>query len=203
MKRKCLSIAIICLGSALAQTGGPETALGIKNVTFVVRLLSPLSTKTARQGDAFTAAIEEPAQFQGGMMEGHITKMHRPQKGVGKGKAEMQFQFERLIYNNRASVVKADLKQVQNSQGARKVDEEGRVIGMTSNKKRLLSTVLLGSAGVAIGAAAGGASGAAAGGAAGVAAGLLIGLKLTTTGADIEFRPGSTFTLSVSDARRR
>jgi hypothetical protein len=182
---------------------GATVGFGLHDTTFVVRLLSPLSTRTAREGDTFTASVEEPSQYQGAAMEGRITRLKRPRKGVGKGKAEVQFRFERLTINGRTATITADLKDVKNSQGLNGVDEEGRAIGVASNKKRILSTLVLGGIGAGIGAAAGGAQGAAVGGAAGAAAGLLIGLKMTTTGSDIEFRPGSVFTLSVSDAGRR
>jgi hypothetical protein len=52
-------------------------------------------------------------------------------------------------------------------------------------------------AGTAIGVASGGASGAAEGGAIGAAVGVLIGTTCTTAGYDLEFEPGSTFTLGV------
>lgn len=200
---RILGLLAMIVWTGFASAQNPTPTFGLHNTTFVVRLLSPLSTKTAQVGYAFTASVDQPSQFQGGLMEGRITKLKRPQKGVGKGKAEVQFQFDRLTHNGQTAVVRADVKDVRNSQGVRKVDEEGRAIGMTSNKKRILSTLLGGAAGAGIGALAGGATGAAAGGAAGAAAGLVIGLKMTTKGSDIEFRPGSTFTLIVSDAGGR
>src|SRR5258708_29412640 len=132
MKKGLIVLAISAWG-AHAQSTGPD--FGLKNTVFVVKLLSPLSTKTAEQGDAFPASVEQPNQYQGTIMEGRITKLKRPERGVGKGKAEIDFQFERLTFNGRTGLVKADLKDVKNSQGVRKVDEEGRVIGVSSNKK--------------------------------------------------------------------
>jgi hypothetical protein len=204
MKKFVLSLTICC-GMTLIQGAAQDNTVrfGLQNVPFVVRLLSPLSTRNGSEGDAFTASVDDPAQFRGGIMEGHITKLKRPKNGVGKGKAEMQFEFERLAFNNQTALIRAELKDVANSQGARKVDEEGHVIGVTSNKKRALSVLITSAAGAAIGAAAGGATGAVAGAAAGAAAGLFIGLKMTTTGTNIEFRPGSLFILSVSDATSR
>jgi len=204
MKRTIWLAAVWTAASfAQAPAENPGPTFNLHNTPFVVRLLSPLSTKNAQVGYAFTASVDQPSQFQGGMMEGRITQLKRPKKGVGKGKSEMVFQFDRLTYNGQTALVKADLKDVKNSQGVRKVDEEGRAIGVTSNKKRVLTTLAGGAIGAGIGALAGGANGAAAGGAAGAAAGLAIGLKMTTAASDIEFKPGSTFTLSVSDAGRR
>ena len=202
--RLIYGVAVVLLAKvALAQGPAPNSpGFGLQNAKFVVKLLSPISTKTGRQGDTFTGSVEEPAQFQGGIMEGRITVLKRPQKGVHKGKAEIRFRFERLTFANQTALLRAELKDVKNSQGVRKVDDEGRVIGMSSQKKRALTTLAMASLGAGIGAAVGGATGAAAGGASGAAVGLLIGLKMTTSGSDIEFRPGSTFTLSVSDLRQ-
>ena len=201
MKKLTWAFAI-CLGIGLAQNQpqNPPPGLGLHDNAFVVKLLSPLSTKTAVEGDVFTASVEEPKQFLGAVMEGRITKLKKPEKGVGKGKAEIQFQFETITFNGQTVAVKAELKDVKNSQGQSKVDEEGHVIGVSSNKKRLLSAVLGAGTGALLGAAAGGGRGAAIGAAAGAAAGLVVGLKMTTAASDIEFKPGSLFTLSVSDA---
>ena len=192
-------IALISLGAiqSPAQTETPK--FGLQDEIFVVRLLSPLSTKTAKEGDVFTSAVEEPESFKGAIMEGRITRLKKPEKGTGKEKAEMQFRFETLTFKNRTEQVRAELKDVKNSAGKSKVDEEGHVVGVSSNKKRILATLLGAGAGAAVGAATGGAKGAGIGAGAGAAAGLLIGLKMTTAASDIEFKPGSTFTLAVSD----
>jgi hypothetical protein len=166
-------------------------------------LLSPLSTKNGREGDTFTATVEEPSQYQGGLMEGRITKLKKPKKGVAKGKAEVQFQFDTLTFSGQTVRIAADLRDVMNSQGVRDVDEEGNVISRTSNRKRIGATIAGGVIGGIIGGLLGGGRGAATGAAAGAAAGLVIGLTMTTSASDIEFRPGSLFTLSVSDSTGR
>lgn len=185
-------------GLAQQPTSTPE--FGLHNTTVVVKLLSPLSTKTAREGDVFTTTVLEPKQLAGAMVMGRITRMKKPAKGTGKGKAEVQFQFESITMNDRSESIKAELTDVKNSEGKEKVDEEGHVIGVSSHKKRIASVLLGAAAGAGIGAAAGGGKGAAAGAAIGGAAGLFIGLKMTTAASDIEFKPGSMFTLIISDA---
>lgn len=82
------------------------------------------------------------------------------------------------------------------------MDEEGQVIGKTSNKKRIGVALIGGAIGVAVGAAIGGAQGAAKLGAVGLAAGVAYGLTMTTAGSQLEFLPGSHFTLEVSDSTR-
>ena len=204
-RMKCLVFIALGVATTLSAQTPPEPqtqALGLQHVNFVAKLLSPISTKTSNQGDMFTAIVEEPPPYQGAVLEGTITKLKKPKKGTGKGKAEIAFEFDTLTFNSRSGPVTADLKEVQNSKGAKAVDEEGRVIGKTSNKKRVLASLAGGALGAGIGALAGGVQGAAKGGAIGLAAGLALGLKMTTAGSDLEFMPGSHFTLDVSDRSR-
>jgi hypothetical protein len=201
-------LLLIVLGVAATLSAQPPVAsgteaFGLEHASFLVKLLSPISTKTSREGDTFTVTVEEPAQYQGASMEGKITKLDSPKRGIGGGKAQVAFEFDTLTFNSRTAPVTVELKDVQNSKGVKAVDEEGHVIGTTSNKKRAFSTLAGGAAGAGIGAIAGGASGAAKGGAIGAAAGLALGLTMTTAGSDLEFLPGSQFRLDVSDRARQ
>jgi hypothetical protein len=198
-----LLTGVICASVLQAQVRPQGPEFGFHGVRFVVKLLSPLSTRTAREGDTFTGSVETPSQYQGALVEGKITKLKKPRKGKGTGKPEIQFQFDTFTYNNRTGRIAANLVDVANSQGVRNVDEEGRVVGKTSNKKRVGAVAAGAAAGALIGVLTGGGAGAAVGAAAGAAAGLVIGVKMTTTGSDIEFRPGSRFTLTVSDATNK
>jgi hypothetical protein len=200
-----LILVAIGVAAGLSAQTPPEAqaqTLGLQHVSFVAKLLSPISTKTSNQGDMFTAIVEDPAQYQGAVLEGRITKLKKPKKGVGKGKAEIAFEFDTITFNSKSTPVTVDLEEVQNSKGVKAVDEEGRAIGKTSNKKRALATLAGGALGAGIGALAGGAQGAAKGGAIGLAAGLALGLTMTTAGSDLEFLPGSHLTLDVSDRGR-
>ncbi len=202
---KCLLIIAVGVAATLSAQTSPEPQVqtfGLQHVSFVAKLLSPISTKTSSEGDMFTAIVEEPSQYQGAILEGKITKLKKPKKGTGKGKAEIAFEFDTITFNSKSAPVTVDLKEVQNSQGVKAVDEEGHVIGKTSNKKRALAALAGGALGAGIGALAGGAQGAAKGGAIGLAAGLALGLTMTTAGSDLEFLPGSHFTLDVSDRGR-
>ena len=203
---KCLLFIAVGVAATLSAQTPPEPqtqALGLQHVSLVAKLLSPISTKTSNEGDMFTAIVEEPSQYQGAVLEGKVTKLKRPKKGTGKGKAEIAFEFDTITFNSTSAPVTVDLKEVQNSKGVKAVDEEGRVIGKTSNRKRAFAALAGGALGAGIGALAGGAQGAAKGGAIGLAAGLALGLTMTTAGSDLEFLPGSHFTLDVSDRGRR
>lgn len=75
----------------------------------------------------------------------------------------IQFQFETFTFNRQTARIKAELTGLKNSQGKEKVDEEGHVMGVTSNKKRLAGAILGSALGAAVGAAPGGGRGAAVG----------------------------------------
>lgn len=204
MKTSLLSICLCVLGAGgqLAAQTEPK-GLGLHDARFVVKLLSPISTKTSSEGDMFTALVEQPPDYQGAVFEGKITKLKRPKRGVGKGRAEIAFQFESITFKGNTIPVTADLKEVANSKGVKGVDEEGNAIGKTSNKKRLGSALVSSGIGAVIGGLAGGGRGAATGAAIGAGVGLVIGLTMTTTGSELEFLPGSLFTLEVSHRTRK
>jgi hypothetical protein len=204
MKRCVFAVlaCVVALSTRLSAQVQTES-LGLQHSTFVVKLLSPISTKTSSEGDMFTAVVEEPTQYKDAVVEGKITKLKKPKKGVGKGKSEIAFQFESLTFNGKTVPVDVELKEVANSKGVKAVDEEGQVVGKTSNKKRIATAAAGAGIGALVGALAGGAKGAAAGSAIGLGAGIAIGLTMTTTGSDLEFLPGSTFTLDVSDSTRQ
>ncbi|MGA8088694.1 MAG: hypothetical protein WCA10_15545 [Terracidiphilus sp.] len=111
------------------------------------------------------------------------------------------FVFDTLTFNGRTARISTVLKDVSNSKGVKNVDEEGRVIGKSSNKKRAGAALGGAFVGALVGGLRGGGSGAAAGAAIGAGVGLAAAITLTSTGTDIEFRPGSHFSIEVSDAR--
>jgi hypothetical protein len=201
MKRWVLAMlgVVVCTGVVRAKnkTQKPSQING----NFVTKLLSPINTKTARKGDAFTLSVEQPSQFLGGTIHGSITKLKKPKRGGSKGKAEVAFQFDTLTFDNQTQKINAVLVEVRNSQGVQNVDEEGHVIGKPSHKKRDALIIGLAVAGALAGARYGGAAAGVAGAAAGAAAGAVIGREMTVAGSDIEFRPGSLFVLNVSGVK--
>jgi hypothetical protein len=174
--------------------------LGLKNTEMVVRLMSPISTKTSQKGEKFTAQVISPQPFAGSFVEGRIASI---KAAKNREKAEVSFQFETLTVQNVAHPIEADLKEVANSQGVKDVDDEGHAIGKSSKKKALESALIGSAIGGILGGAMGGAKGAAVGAGAGAGAGLLFAIKFTTSGSQIEFAPGSTLTLDVSDPAPR
>lgn len=203
MKR--LLLLVLTSGALLNAQPPAQTeteGVALEHATFTVRLLSPISTNTSSEGDMFTAVVEEPAEYRAAIFEGRITKLKKSKKGLGKGKAEIAFQFDAITFNGKTTLVDADLTEVANSKGVKSVDEEGQVIGKTSNKKRIIASAVGAGAGAVVGGILGGGKGAALGSMIGLGAGTAVGLTMTTTGANLEFLPGSTFTLDVSDPAR-
>jgi hypothetical protein len=168
-----------------------------QSVRMVVKLLTPISTESSADGDTFTALVVEPESLAGGEVSGKISKLKAPEKGKGKGKAEISFEFNTITIAGESRDIGAELVEVANSQGVKGVDEEGHVISTTSNKKRAGSAITGGIIGGVIGYSAAGSKGAAIGAGIGAGAGLVVGIKMTTSASNIEFIPGSQFTLNV------
>jgi hypothetical protein len=169
----------------------------IKNQTFVVNLTSPISTKDSKPGDTITALVLEPSEFQGAVIEGHVRKVE-PAKNMEAPKASIAFGFETLTTGDTTYKIQADLQDVVNSKGVAKVDEEGQVIAKGNGGKRAAGA--LGGAGLGslAGGMLGGGWGALAGAAAGGALGYVIALDVTASSHNIEFYPGTHFTLAVT-----
>ncbi len=206
MRRKLLcsllSIAISAapaLATSSLQAAQQAQPLGLHDTTFTAKLLSPLSTKTSQRGDTFSVEVISPGEYEGSIIEGRVNNVKKAKK---QKKAEISFAFETLTFKGRTYPIQADLKDVANSKGVKEVDDEGHAIGKTSNKKKILGTLAGGGLGALLGGLAAGGKGAAAGATIGAAAGFAIAIGLTTSGTDVEFAPGSTFTLLVSDPGR-
>jgi outer membrane lipoprotein SlyB len=169
----------------------------IKNQNFVVNLTSPISTKDSKAGDLFTAQVLDPPDFQGSVVEGHIRKVEPAQNG-GAPKSKISFAFETMTVGDTTYKIQADLVEVVNSKGVAKVDEEGQVIAKGNGGKRAMAG--LGGAGIGAfaGGMLGGSMGSLIGGAVGGAAGYLVSLDVTASSQNIEFYPGTHFTLQVN-----
>ncbi len=190
-------LATMCLLAVTARAAVAGDKVG-RDKTFVVNLTSPISTKSSKPGDTFTAVVMQPAEFQGGVVEGHIRKVE-PAQNMEAPKSRITFAFETLtLSDNTTYKIQADLKDVVNSKGVAKVDEEGQVIGRGNVAKR----ALFGAGGAGLGSFAGGmlggGIGSLAGGLAGGALGYAVSLDVTASSHNIEFFPGTHFTLAVT-----
>jgi hypothetical protein len=169
----------------------------IKQSVFVVNLTSPISTKDSKPGDTFTAVVLEPAEHAGSVVEGHIRKVE-PAKNMEAPKSRILFGIETLTEGDKTYKIQTELQNVVNSKGMAKVDEEGQVIAKGNAGKRALAGIGGGGLGSFAGGMLGGGIGSLAGGLAGGALGYVIALDVTASSHNIEFYPGSHFTIEVT-----
>lgn len=179
--------------SSSSSSNGP---INTGNASFIpadtmlrVELLTNLSTDATQRGDRFEARVVEPADYQGAMIEGHVTRVKRP--GKIKGNAELQLTFDKISLNNRWTDFKAQLVEVVDNgsgDGVGDVDEEGGVKGKDKTKDDVAKVGASAGVGAIIGAIFGGGKGAAIGAAIGGAVGT--GGVLTSSGKDIQLNHG-------------
>jgi hypothetical protein len=191
-------------GSSSSSNGPINTA----NVSFIpadtvlrVELLTNLSTDATQRGDRFEARVVEPIDYQGAMIEGHVTRVKRP--GKIKGNAELQLTFDKISLNNRWTDFRAQVVEVVDSvsgDGVGDVDEEGGVKGKDKTKDDVAKVGASAGVGAIIGAIFGGGKGAAIGAAIGGAVGT--GGVLTSRGKDIQLNHGQHLRIRTSSETR-
>ena len=166
-----------------------------------VELLTNLSTEATQRGDRFQVRVVEPTEYQGAMIEGHVTRVKRA--GKVKGNAELQLAFDRISLNNRWTEFKAQVIEVVDSgvsDGVGEVDEEGGVKGKDKTKDDVAKVGASAGVGAIIGAIFGGGKGAAIGAAIGGAMGT--GGVLTSRGKDIRLDHGQHLRIRTSSETR-
>ena len=160
--------------------------------TMVARLLSAINTRTASQGDTFTAKLED-GPYRGGILTGTIRKLKKSKKNV-----DLELEFNKL--NGKPIPVGLDLVDITNAHGVKGVDDENnKITGRSSKKKVALITAGTAAFGTVIGAIKGGKKGAVIGGAAGAGAGYLVSMTLVTRAQDVDLQPGSRMTLRANN----
>jgi hypothetical protein len=128
-----------------AQNEDTPVAPAIKDAELRVRLLAPLSTRLNRKGDLVSAAVIEPASFEGGILEGDVGEV---KGGSGQKTSMVQFQFHTLHIQGKNLPVNASVLNVANSKHQLELDEEGKQI---ESDKGFLGTGKLSSLGSALG----------------------------------------------------
>jgi hypothetical protein len=191
--------------SSSSSSSGP---VNTANVSFIpadtvlrVELLTNLSTEATQRGDRFEARVVEPADYQGAMIEGHVSRVKRP--GKIKGSAELQLTFDKISLNNRWTEFKAQVIEVVDSgsgDGVGDVDEEGGVKGKDKTKDDVAKIGSSAGVGAIIGAIFGGGKGAAIGAAIGGAVGT--GGVLTSRGKDIRLDHGQHLRIRTASETR-
>jgi hypothetical protein len=164
-----------------------NTAPGI----VVARLLTPINTRTNRDGDSFSAIVEN-GRYRGQTLTGTIKKLTKNKKN-----AELQLDFEKL--DGKRIPVMLDLVSITNRKGVNGVDDENNIVGKSSNTKVALVTAT----GAVIGAALGKLFGHSAkittiSALLGAGGGYLLSMKVMSRAQAIELNPGSRLTLRES-----
>ena len=153
-----------------------------------IRLTSPLSTKTNREGDQFTARVTSPSDYVNATVVGHIAKIVH--SGKATGKTEMMLAFDEITMpDGRSAPFDAQVEKVYQSSSVKTVDEEGNVQTETRTKDTATRGVGGAAVGAVIGAIAGGGKGAAIGAVLGGAAGA--GSVYVQSGKEIIFDTGT------------
>lgn len=195
--RICLRILSLVMLVLLAAPFSPAQDFSAKNMQFVVKLTAPVSTATSKAGDQFTALVVLPTDYQGAIFEGTIKKVE-PARDKRRPHSNIDFKFETLTIGDKTYAVQADITDFANSKGVAKVNEEGVLVAKANTAAKKKGSLFGAMAGMAAGYALGGASGMLIGGAAGGALGFAAAAEFGASSVNMEFFPGSQFTLQVT-----
>jgi len=171
------------------------------NTVMIVELLSNLSSEASQQGDTFQARVLGPAEYEGAVIDGRVTRVKRP--GRVKGTAELQLSFDHIrLLDNRSADMRAQVVEVidMGGQGIGTVDSEGGVKGKDSTSGDVKKVGAATGIGAIIGAIAGGGKGAAIGAAIGGAVGT--GGVLGTRGSELRLPEGQQLRIRTDSETR-
>ena len=161
-----------------------------RDTIMVVEMLSNLATDASHKGDRFDVKVLEPAEYEGAVITGTVTRVQRP--GKVKGTAELQLSFDHIRFTDgRSAKMSAQVIEVLKdgtSQGVGKVDQEGGVKGKDSTKSDVTKVGAATGIGALIGAIFGGGTGAAVG--ATIGAGVGTAGVMRERGKDIQLYTG-------------
>jgi hypothetical protein len=165
------------------------------NTRLTAILDTPLSTKTAKDGDRFTMTVSSPSQYQGAIIEGRVIG---EKSGVVSGRANLSLNFETIRLRNGSTYRFAGIvEQVREPNGNTvSVNNEGTVRDNNQTTKTVTRAGIGAAIGAIIGAVAGGGSGAAIG--AGIGAGAGAGSVILQGRDNLELPGGSEFTITAT-----
>lgn len=160
---------------------------------------SDLSSKTAREGDRFTATVRQPSQYEGATIEGHVSAVQR--SGRVTGRSEMTLNFDRIrLRDGRSYRFAGLLESVRTAQGDTvSVDNEGSVRDTSQTNKTVERTAIGTAVGAIIGAIAGGGKGAAIGAIVGAGGGA--GSVYVQGRDDLDLLRGTELTITATGPR--
>ncbi len=188
-------------GTNAGITGTPRDGFVVPNGEQLVAVLdSDLSTRQAQDGDRFTMTVRSPSQYDGAIIEGHVSGVNR--SGRVSGRSEMTFNFDRIRLTNGDTYNFAGFVNTVRTPGGEtvRVNNEGNVQENESRTSTTVKRAAIGTAvGAIVGAIAGGGKGAAIGAAVGAGAGA--GSVYVQGKDDLELMSGSEVTITSSAPR--
>ena len=191
---RIVSLLVVVL---LAAQFATAQDFNVKNAQFVVKLTAPVSTATSKAGDQFTALVVLPTDYQGSIFEGTIKKVE-PARDRRRPHSNIDFKFETITIGDKTYAVQADITDFANSKGVAKVNEEGVLVAKSNTAAKKKGGMFGALGGMAAGYALGGATGMLVGAAAGGALGYGLAAEFGSSSVNMEFYPGSQFTLQVT-----
>ena len=165
------------------------------NTSMIATLDSPLSTRTAQDGDRFSMTVTSPSQYDGAVIEGTV---NGEKSGVVSGRANMALTFNTIrMRNGQVYSFAGIVDQVRNANGDTiNVNNEGQIRDGSQTTKTVTRAGIGAVLGAIIGAIAGGGSGAAIG--AGVGAGAGAGTVILQGRDNLELANGSQFNITAT-----
>ncbi|MBA3515525.1 MAG: hypothetical protein H0T77_14270, partial [Pyrinomonadaceae bacterium] len=183
-----------------ANTGGTSGGFVVPNGDTIVAVLNEgLSTRNARDGQTFTATVQQPSRFQGATIAGRVSNLQR--SGRITGRSEMTLTFDSIrLRDGRSYRFAGILQSVRTTDGeVVKVDNEGSVRDEDQTTKTAQRAAVGTAVGAIIGAIAGGGKGAAIGAILGAGGGA--GSVYVQGREDLDLNSGTELTIRSSGPR--
>ncbi|MBP6004580.1 MAG: hypothetical protein KA746_14190 [Pyrinomonadaceae bacterium] len=177
-------------------TGTANDNFYIPNNTAIIATLdTPLSTRTARDGDRFSMTVNSPSQYDGAVIEGRV---NGERSGVVSGRANMALSFETIrLRDGRTFRFAGIVDGVRERNGNTvNVNNEGSIRDDSQTTKTVTRAGVGAILGAIIGAIAGGGQGAAIG--AGVGAGAGAGTVVLQGRDNLELDRGTQFSITAT-----
>ena len=165
------------------------------NTAIVATLDSPLSTKTAADGDRFSMTVISPSQYTGAVIEGTVVGQ---KSGVVSGRATMSLTFNTIrMLDGRTYTFAGIVDQVRGTNGDTvSVNNEGQIQDKNQTKTTVVRAGVGTALGAIIGAIAGGGKGAAIGAVIGGGAGA--GTVVLQGRDNLELATGTQFSITAA-----
>lgn len=164
-----------------------------------IRLQTPISTKTNREGDEFTAVVLDPNEYADAIVTGHIARL----KSSGKltGKTELVLAFDQIeLRNGMRGRFAAQVEKVYQTESVKEVDDEGNVVSGDRTKDTAVRTGGGAALGAILGGVIGGGKGAAIGAVIGAGAGA--GSVVYQGSKDLQLDPGTEMLIRTAAPAR-